>query len=43
MVAKPITKDKFDSTLKDKIIKTKPIIMLIFFREINFLKPKNKK
>ena len=30
-VAKPITKDKFDSTLKDKIIKIKPTITLIVF------------
>ena len=35
--AKPITKHKLDSKLKDKIIKTKPIITLIFFGEINFL------
>lgn len=35
-------KTKFDSTSKDKIIKAKPIIALIFFDETKFRKPKNK-
>ena len=41
--AKPITKDKLDSTSNDKTIKINPKITLILFLETKYLKPKSRK